>query len=175
MKDKNTSTQQNLMTAFLRECGAYMEYTFYAEQANAEGYREIYNTFNKFANNEKAHAKVWFKLFHAIKDTKENLIDARDLEHYENSTMYVEFYKKAEEEGFTDIAALFKKVAEIEKMHEKEYNRLYKQLNNDTFFTKAKSTTWQCLNCGNIIDGETPPDSCPVCSYPKGYFTEKQS
>ncbi len=175
MKLKDSKTAQNLMTAYLRESGAYNEYTFYAEQAKTEGYEQIYNIFTQFANNEQAHAKVWFKLFHTISSTEENLKDAADLENFERTVLYADFAKEARKEGFEDIAQIFDKVAEIEKQHEERYLCLYKQLKEGTFFEKQEDGEWKCLNCGHTLMGTEPPESCPVCSHPKGFFMPLQN
>lgn len=175
MKDKTTKTQQNLMTAFLRESGAFMEYTFYSKQAKIDGFQDIANVFNLFANNEQAHAKVWFDLFHGLKNTCQNLKDAKDLENYESSVMYSEFSEIAKKEGFLDIATLFDKVAQVERQHEQTYQTLYEKVKDQSFFLRRSETEWQCLNCGHIHKGKTPPKTCPVCSHPEGYFKELKS
>lgn len=170
MKQKDTKTQQNLMTAFLRESGAMCEYTFYAEQAKKEGYKKVYDTFTRFALNEQAHAKIWFNLFHGVSSTTDNLSDSADLENYERTVLYSQFAKEAREEGFDDIAELFDGVAQIELAHEKEYETLKTEVKNGSIFKKKKETIWKCANCGHIHVGLTPPETCPVCSHPKGYF-----
>lgn len=170
MKQKDTETQKNLMTAFLREAGAYLEYTFYAEQAKTEGYEQIYRKFTEFASNEKAHAKIWFKLFHGISNTQENLQDSMDLENYERTVLYAEFSKKAKEEGFDDIAKIFDGVAEIEKQHEQDYKIMRDCIKNKCVFEKKEEVSWQCLNCGHIHYGLSAPLSCPVCSHPQAFF-----
>ncbi len=173
MNFKESKTAQNLQTAFLRESGAFNEYTFYAEQAKQEGYEDIYNTFTNFASNEQAHAKVWFKLFHAISSTADNLTDAADLENFERTKLYSEFSKVAEEEGFNDIAFLFKEVAKIEKSHEETYRNLAEKVKNKTVFCKEQKKTWKCLNCGHELINDCAPETCPVCSHPKAYFKVK--
>lgn len=170
MKAKSSKTQENLMTAFLRESGAFNEYTFYAQQAKKEGYEEIYNVFTQFAMNEQAHAKIWFKLFHGISNTQENLKDSADLENFERTVLYNDFAKVAREEGHEDIATLFEEVAQIEKQHEERYLCLLEQLKTNKFFVQPKAGEWQCLNCGKISKGTEPPEQCPVCSHPKGFF-----
>ncbi len=170
MKLKDSKTYQNLMTAYLRESGAYNEYTFYAEQAKADGFEAIYNTFTQFANNEQAHSKVWFKLFHGIAGTEDNLKDAADLENYERTVLYSEFANVAREEGFPDIAFLFDEVATIEHQHEEEYKRLMQKVKNKTMFSEEKEVSWKCNNCGHIHKGKTAPETCPVCSHPQSFF-----
>ncbi|MBQ3492831.1 MAG: rubrerythrin family protein [Clostridia bacterium] len=171
MKDKQTKTQENLMTAFLRESGAFNEYTFYAEQAKKDGYEQIYRIFTQFASNEQAHAKVWFKLFHTIAGTEENLKDSADLENFERTVLYSEFAKTAREEGFEDIAKLFDGVAAIERQHEEKYKELLEQVKNKKVFESQQETWWQCSNCGHRHKGFTPPEKCPVCSHPIAFFS----
>ena len=175
MNFKESKTFQNLQTAFLRESGAYNEYTFYAGQAKKEGYEEIYNTFTNFAANEQAHAKIWFKLFHAISSTQDNLVDAADLENFERTKLYSQFSTVAEEEGFTDIAFLFSEVAKIEKSHEEVYRELARKLKNCQMLCKQEKVTWQCLNCGHVLVDKCAPETCPVCSHPKGFFKVKEN
>ena len=172
MKFENSETIKNLRTAFLAESGAMNEYNFFATQAKKEDLQEIAKTLGVFALNEKAHAEVWFKLYHGISCTADNLGSSIDLENYERTVMYKEFRETAEKEGFNDIAELFAKVAEIEGAHEKTYLNLKKKLCSDKMFDGGKAdTTWKCLNCGHIHVGKNPPESCPVCSHPKGFFT----
>lgn len=170
MNFKDSKTKENLMKAYLRESGAYNEYTFYAEQAKKDGYEKIYNTFTLFAANEKAHAKVWFKLFHGIADTEENLKDAADLEHFEHSTLYKEFSEVAKQEGYLDIAELFLGVAKIEEQHEKQFRMLAEKVKNQTMFESKEKEEWKCNNCGHIHSGKQPPEKCPVCSHPMAFF-----
>lgn len=170
MRLKDSKTQQNLMTAFLRESGAFNEYSFYAEQAKKEGFEKIYNTFSLFAKNEQAHAKIWFKLFHGIADTAGNLKDSADLEHYESSVLYAEFSKTAREEGFMDIAELFDGVAQIERQHEEQYNILLKKVMANGMFVSKQEAMWKCANCGHSHMGKEPPQKCPVCSHPIAFF-----
>ena len=170
MDFENSKTKQNLMTAYLRESGAYNEYTYYAEQAKTEGFEEIYNTFNTFAHNEQAHAKIWFKIWHGISCTKDNLKDAADLENFERTVMYSDFAKIAREEGYEDIAKLFDGVAAVERAHEERYKTFFDKINNNAVFSSAQETVWICLNCGHVHKGKTPPETCPVCSYPQAYF-----
>lgn len=170
MQLENTKTKENLMTAFLRESGAAEEYTFYAERAKQSGYEQIYNVLTKFADNERAHAKIWFKLFHGIDGTENNLIDAADLEKHERTVMYADFAKVAKEEGLVDVAVLFDEVGKIEKQHEQIYRALAQKVKNDTVFTGEVEQSWQCLNCGYIHKGLSAPLQCPVCSHPQAYF-----
>ena len=170
MDFNSSQTKKNLETAFFREAGAECEYAFYAEQAKEDGLKEIYNTFNTFANNERAHAKIWFKLWHGISCTEDNLADAVDLEKHERAVTYKEFAATAKKEGFNDIAALFDGVAEVESAHEERYKTLLNNLRNNTVFSSVKEETWICLNCGHVHKGNAAPEKCPVCSHPQGYF-----
>lgn len=174
MNLEESQTKQNLITAYLRESGAFNEYTYYAEQAKTEGYREIYNVFTQFAHNEQAHAEIWFKLWHGIAGTTDNLKDAADLENYERTVMYSEFAKTARKEGFEDIAKLFDGVAEVEKAHEQKYKSLFERLSSGKYFEQPQEVAWKCLNCGHIHYGKQPPENCPVCSHPEGYFMLSQ-
>ena len=171
MKLKDSKTYQNLMTAYLRESGAYNEYTFYAEQAKKDGYESIYNIFTQFANNEQAHSKIWFKLFHGISNTEENLIDAADLENYERSVLYSEFSKVAKEEGYDDIAKLFDGVSAIERQHEQVYRDLAEKVKKDQMFLSKKEVWWKCGNCGHLHKDLSAPMVCPVCSHPQAFFS----
>lgn len=171
MKLEKSKTAENLQTAYLRESGAFNEYTFYARKAKMEGYEQVYRTFTEFANNEQAHATIWFNLFHGIKGTKENLLDAADLENFERRVMYSGFAKTAREEGFTEIASLFDAVAKIENAHEQTYKTLANKIENGEMFASEKEVTWKCLNCGHTQKGLSAPEKCPVCSHPKAYFT----
>lgn len=170
MDFETSETKKNLQTAYLKESGAYNEYTYYAEQAKQEGYEQIYNTFNTFAHNEQEHAKIWFKLWHGISCTQDNLKDAMDLENYERSVMYADFANKAREEGFNDIAELFDGVAAIERAHEERYKTFLNNVKNKTVFSSIEEVNWICLNCGHVHKGTTPPEKCPVCSHPQAYF-----
>lgn len=174
MELRQSKTYENLRVAFYREAGATLEYQYYRDQAQTEGYQQVFNTFNMFAKNEQAHAKIWFKLFHGIGGTEENLKDAFELEIHERKQMYEKFYADAIEEGFTDIAKKFKGVAKIEEAHEKEYKNLLTRLKNDEYSTQKAKSTWQCLNCGHIHKGTSAPKVCPVCSMPVGYFALKE-
>lgn len=174
MKFEESETIKNLRTAFLAESGAMNEYNFFATQAKNDGFEYVAKTLNQFALNEKAHAEVWFKLYHGIAGTKENLISSANLENYERTVMYAEFSQKAKEEGFPDIAELFDGVAKIEGAHEKTYNELLKKIENDKMFSGTKDTVWKCANCGHVYVGKNPPEKCPVCSHPQGFFYETQ-
>ncbi len=176
MKRSDSKTQENLRRAFLEESAAYAEYQFYAERAKSEGFEEIYRTLNNFANNEKAHAEIWFKLYHGIANTKDNLSAAKDLENYERTVMYADFSKVAEEEGFKDIARLFDMVGEIERSHEQTYTTLLEKVKkNEVFTSNDENTVWKCANCGNEYVGKDAPDTCPVCSHPQAYFYVKET
>ena len=159
---KGTKTEQNLQTAFAGESQARNKYTYYASKAKKDGFVQIANLFEETANNEKEHAKIWFKLLHGgdIPSTEENLIDAT-------------FAKEAKEEGFDHIAFLFEKVGEIEKEHEKRYLALLDNVKNGLVFSRDEDCIWQCSNCGHIVIGKKAPEICPVCSHPKAYFQLK--
>ena len=168
---KGTKTEANLMTAFAGESQARNKYTYYASKAKKDGYEQIANLFLETANNEKEHAKIWFKLLHGeIGATAENLKDAASGEHYEWTDMYVNFAKEAKEEGFNDIAFLFEEVAKIEKEHEARYLALLKNVEGGLVFSKDGDQIWQCSNCGHIVIGPNAPELCPVCKHPKAYF-----
>ena len=174
MKFEDSKTIKNLRTAFLAESGAMNEYNFFATQAKNDGFEYVARTLNKFALNEKAHAEVWFKLYHGIAGTVDNLISSADLESYERTVMYADFAETARQEGFADIAALFDGVAAIEGAHEKTYKELHAQITNKTMFASDKEIVWKCANCGHIHNGKTPPEKCPVCSHPKAFFYKTQ-
>lgn len=171
MNLKGTKTEKNLMTAFAGESEARNKYTYYASQAKKEGYNKIAAIFEETAHNEMAHAKMWFKLLHdGIQTTEENLKDAASGENYEWTDMYKNFAEEAEEEGFTKIAFLMRKVAEIEKQHEERYLELLKTLETGEVFTKSEKVEWRCMNCGHIYVGDSAPGVCPVCDHPQSYF-----
>ena len=172
MELKDSQTQKNLMSAFLHESGAFIEYSFYAMQAKNEGLEQLYNVFNRIAFNEQAHAKVWFKLWHGIYGTVDNLKNSAELENYERTVLYAEYSSVAKKEGFTDIAELFDKVAKIEGQHEEEFKKLQSELSGNKLFEKKQETEWKCLNCGHVYKGTNPPETCPVCSHPNTYFME---
>lgn len=173
MKDlKGTKTEANLQTAFAGESQARNKYTYYSSKAKKDGYVQIANIFEETANNEKEHAKIWFKLLHggAVADTMTNLKDAAAGENYEWTDMYATFAKEAKEEGFNKIAFLFEEVGKIEKEHEERYLKLLKNIEEGAVFEKDGITVWKCGNCGYIHVGENAPEKCPVCDHPKSYF-----
>lgn len=175
MELKGSKTEKNLQTAFAGESQARNKYTYYASVAKKEGYVQIANLFTETAENEKEHAKIWFKLLHdgAVPDTLTNLQDAAAGENYEWTDMYATFAKEAEEEGFARIAYLFRAVGEIEKEHEKRYLQLLANIKDGLVFSREGDTIWQCSNCGHIVIGKKAPEVCPVCSHPKAYFQIK--
>ena len=172
MELKGSKTEKNLMTAFAGESEARNKYTYYASKAKKDGYEQISRLFEVTANNEKEHAKLWFKLLKGgeIPSTLENLLDAAEGEHYEWTDMYAEFAKTAREEGFTDIARLFEGVAKIEKEHEERYRKLLANIKEEMVFQREEVVAWECLNCGHIHYGKKAPEVCPVCTHPKAYF-----
>ena len=171
---KGTKTEANLMTAFAGESQARNKYTYYASKAKKEGYEQIAALFTETANNEKEHAKIWFKLLHdgAVPDTLTNLKDAAAGENYDWTDMYANMAKEAHEEGFTKIAKLFEMVGAIEKEHEARYLALAKNVETGKVFAKDGKVYWQCANCGFIFEGTAAPEKCPVCDHPKAYFQE---
>ena len=172
---KGTKTEANLQTAFAGESQARNKYTYYASKAKKEGFVQIANLFEETANNEKEHAKIWFKLLHGgdIASTAENLLDAAAGENYEWTDMYATFAKEAREEGFDHIAFLFEEVGKIEKEHEKRYLALLDNVKNELVFSRDEDCIWQCSNCGHIVIGKKAPEVCPVCAHPKAYFQLK--
>ena len=171
---KGSRTEQNLMAAFAGESQARNKYTYYASKAKKEGYNHIAELFEETANNEKEHAKLWFKLLHdGIGTTAENLKDAAAGENYEWTDMYAEFAKVAKEEGFDHIAFLFEGVAAIEKEHEERYLKLLENVEGDLVFSKDGDAIWKCMNCGHIAVGKKAPEVCPVCAHPQAYFCVK--
>ncbi|HHX56854.1 MAG TPA: rubrerythrin family protein [Clostridiales bacterium] len=173
MELKGSKTEANLMAAFAGESQARNKYTYYASKAKSEGYEQISKLFIETANNEKEHAKIWFKLLQddgVIASTPENLLDAAQGENYEWTEMYAEFAKVAKEEGFTKIAYLFDAVAKIEKEHEERYRKLLANVEGGIVFSRDGDTVWQCANCGHIHIGKKAPEMCPVCEHPKAYF-----
>ncbi|WFR58434.1 rubrerythrin family protein [Anaerocolumna sp. AGMB13025] len=168
---KGTKTEANLKAAFAGESEARNKYTYYASKAKKEGYEQISELFLETANNEKEHAKIWFKLLHdGIPDTQTNLLDAAAGEHYEWTDMYEGFAKDAKAEGFDRIAWLFEAVAKIEKEHEERYRKLLANIEGGLVFSKDGDTIWQCSNCGHIHIGNKAPEKCPVCDHPQAYF-----
>ncbi len=169
---KGTRTEANLQTAFAGESQARNKYTYYSEKAKEDGYEQIARIFRETADNEKAHAKLWFKLLHddGIPATPTNLEDAANGEHFEWTDMYADFAQIAKEEGFDDIAFLFKGVAEIEKRHEERFRMLLKNVNDGFVFTKDGDAIWICSNCGYVHIGKSAPKVCPICKYPQAYF-----
>lgn len=169
---KGTKTEKNLWTAFAGESQARNKYTYYASQAKKEGYVQIANFFEDTANNEKEHAKIWFKLLHGgkIPDTATNLLDGVNGENYEWTDMYKNMAIEAREEGFEEIARLFEGVAAVEKEHEQRYQKLLNNLNEGKVFAREEVTVWKCNNCGHIHIGKEAPQVCPVCDHPRAYF-----
>lgn len=174
MELKGTRTEKNLMTAFAGESEARNKYTYFASKAKKDGYVQIANIFEETANNEKEHAKMWFKLLNGgIGSTPDNLRAAADGENYEWTDMYATFAEEAREEGFEDIAKLFEGVAAIEKEHEERYRKLLANIEGDLVFSKDGDVIWQCANCGHIHVGQKAPEVCPVCAHPQSYFQVK--
>lgn len=168
---KGTKTEANLMAAFAGESQARNKYTYYASKAKSQGYVQISTLFMETAENEKEHAKIWFKLLHGgMPDTITNLEDAADGENYEWTDMYAVFAKEAKEEGFDKIAFLFESVAKIEKEHEERYRSLLSNVKEDKVFVKQDEVTWQCVNCGHTHISKNSPEICPVCDHPKAFF-----
>ena len=175
MELKGSKTEQNLMTAFAGESQARNKYTYYASKAKKDGYEQIAAIFEETANNEKEHAKMWFKELHggAIPDTMENLLDAAAGENYEWTDMYSEFARVAKEEGFDRIAYLFEGVAAIEKEHEERYRKLIENIEGGLVFSRDGDKIWKCRNCGHIVIGKDAPKVCPICTHPQSYFEIK--
>ena len=171
MELKGSKTEKNLLIAFAGESQARNKYTYYASKAKKEGYEQIAELFLETAENEKEHAKIWFKLLHdGVPSTVENLKDAAAGENYEYTEMYAEMAKVAKEEGFDDIAEKFLQVAAIEKHHEERYLALLERLNTQTVFIDEDVVVWKCRNCGHIHVGKNAPEKCPVCDHPQSYF-----
>ena len=175
MQLKGTKTEKNLMEAFAGESQARNKYTYYASQAKKEGYVQISKIFEETANNEKEHAKIWFKYLHggSVPSTMENLEDAANGENYEWTDMYARFAREAKEEGFDELAFLFEAVAKIEKHHEERYRKLLEAVKSKTVFEKETEIVWECTNCGHIHVGNTALQICPVCRHPQAYFAEQ--
>ena len=172
MELKGSKTEKNLQAAFAGESQARNKYSYYASKAKKDGFVQIGNLFEETANNEKEHAKIWFKLLHdgKVADTITNLKDVAAGENYEWTDMYANFAKEAHEEGFKDIATLFEGVAKIEKEHEERFRKLLSNIQGGLVFSKDKDMIWQCSNCGHIVIGKNAPDICPVCEHPQAYF-----
>ena len=175
MELKGSKTEKNLMEAFAGESQARNKYTYYASKAKKEGYEQIAALFLETADNEKEHAKLWFKLLHEndVPSTIENLKDAASGENFEWTNMYERMAKEAKEEGFERIAFLFEAVAKIEKEHEARYLKLLENVENGLVFSKEGEKIWKCRNCGHIVIGKSAPEVCPVCAHPKAYFEIK--
>ena len=173
MELKGSKTEQNLRTAFAGESQARNKYTYFASKAKKEGFVQIANIFTETADNEKEHAKIWFKLLNGIGSTAENLLAAAEGENYEWTDMYAQFAREAREEGFEDIAKLFEGVGAIEKEHEERYRKLLANLKDGLVFSRDGDTIWQCANCGHIVIGKQAPEVCPVCNHPQAYFQIK--
>ncbi len=169
-KYAGTKTEQNLRAAFSGESEARNKYTYFASKAKKEGFEQIAALFLKTAENEKEHAKIWFKELEGIGSTAENLAAAADGENYEWTDMYEGFAKTAEEEGFTELAEKFRLVAEIEKHHEERYRALLSNVEAQKVFEKSEVKVWECRNCGHIVVGTKAPDVCPACAHPQSYF-----
>ncbi len=170
MELKGSKTEKNLMAAFAGESQARNKYTYFASVAKKEGYEQISAIFLDTANNEKEHAKMWFKALGGLGDTAQNLKAAADGENYEWTDMYATFAKEAEEEGFTELAHKFAMVAQIEKSHEERYLKLLNNVDMQKVFEKAEETMWECRNCGHLVIGKKAPEVCPVCAHPRAYF-----
>lgn len=175
MQLKGSKTEANLQAAFAGESQARNKYTYYASKARKDGYEQIANLFIETANNEKEHAKLWFKLLHDgdIPTTVENLKDAAAGENYEWTNMYAEFADTAKKEGFDEIARLFEAVGKIEKEHEERYLKLLANVEGGLVFSREGDAVWQCLECGNVVIGKSAPEKCPVCGHAKSFFQIK--
>lgn len=169
-KYSGTQTEKNLMEAFSGESQARNKYTYFASKAKKEGFEQIAALFQKTADNEKEHAKMWFKELNGLSDTAENLLNAAEGENYEWTDMYSGFAETAEKEGFSELAAKFRMVAAIEKQHEERYRALLKNVETAQVFEKSEVKVWECRNCGHIVVGTKAPEICPVCAHPKAYF-----
>lgn len=176
MKLKGSKTEKNLMDAFAGESQARNKYTYFASKARKDGYEQIAEIFEETANNEKEHAKLWFKLLNnnSIPSTVENLKSAAEGENFEWTDMYDRMAKEAREEGFDRIAFLFESVGKIEKEHEARYKKLLENVENGLVFSKEEDKIWVCRNCGHIVIGKNAPEVCPVCSHPKAFFEIKE-
>lgn len=169
-KYSGTQTEKNLEAAFAGESQARNKYTYFASVAKKQGFEQIADLFLKTADNEKEHAKMWFKELSGIGDTAENLLAAAEGENYEWTDMYEDFAKTAEEEGFTELAHKFRLVAAIEKHHEERYRALLRNVETAEVFKRSEIKVWECRNCGHIVVGKEAPEVCPVCNHPQSYF-----
>ena len=169
-KYSGTQTEKNLEAAFAGESQARNKYTYFASVAKKQGFEQIADLFLKTADNEKEHAKMWFKELNGIGDTAENLLAAAKGENYEWTDMYEDFAKTAEEEGFTELAHKFRLVAAIEKHHEERYRALLRNVETAEVFKRSEIKVWECRNCGHIVVGKDAPEVCPVCNHPQSYF-----
>ena len=169
-KYAGTQTEKNLIAAFAGESQARNKYTYFASKAKKEGYEQIAALFQKTADNEKEHAKIWFKELEGIGTTAENLAAAAEGENYEWTDMYAGFAKTAEEEGFSELAEKFRLIADIEKKHEERYRALLKNVETAKVFEKSEVKVWECRNCGHIVVGTKAPDVCPACAHPQSFF-----
>ena len=169
-KYQGTQTEKNLEAAFAGESQARNKYTYFASKAKKEGYEQIAALFLKTADNEKEHAKLWFKELNGIGDTASNLQAAAEGENYEWTDMYATFAKEAEEEGFIELAEKFRMVGAIEKSHEERYRALLNNVEMQKVFEKAEETMWECRNCGHLVMGKKAPEVCPVCAHPQSFF-----
>lgn len=172
---KGSKTEKNLMEAFAGESMARNKYTYYASKARKDGFEQIAKIFEETANNEKEHAKIWFKLLHndEVPETAANLLDAAQGENYEWTDMYARFAEDARAEGFTKIAALFDMVGKIEKEHEERYRKLLANVEGQLVFSRDGDMVWECANCGHIVIGKKAPAMCPVCKHPQAFFQIK--
>jgi len=169
-KYAGTKTEKNLWEAFIGESQARNKYTYFASAAKKAGYEQIAALFQKTADNEKEHAKLWFKALGQLGTTEENLLHAAEGENFEWTDMYDRMAKEADEEGFTELAAQFRGVAAIEKAHEERYRALLKNVETNKVFEKAGVVMWECRNCGHLVMGEKAPEICPVCAHPQAHF-----
>ena len=173
---KGTKTEQNLHTALSGESQAYLRYKWFEKKALADGFTDVAKLFETTAGNEMEHAEIWFRYLGGYSATERNLDPAAGGEHFEWETMYAQFAKEARDEGFEALALLFDKVASIEKQHEQNYRSALEEIKNGTVFSDPNpETKWICLNCGYVVQGNTPPAICPVCSHPQGYFTRQKN
>ncbi len=169
-KYSGTQTEKNLRTAFSGESEARNKYTYFAAKARKDGFEQIAALFIKTAENEREHAKMWFDELNSVGTTAENLISAAEGENYEWTDMYAGFAQTAEKEGFTELAAKFRLVADIERTHEERYRALLHNVEAQEVFKKSEVKVWECRNCGHIVVGEKAPEMCPVCNHPQAYF-----